>query len=461
MRSERSIGRRRLLCQVNLAGLTIEYGKNSAVLSGKDMICNHHKIMRAAKDLQIGFKNERYVKWLRGVIVATAALFPLVLFPGIQRPFSTLKIILLGGVVIVAAILTVSTGNFRLPTLSRGLRFSLIVWPSSLILSALFGEFVSLEALCLSLFSLAWFLLVITLGPKSMHLAMAVAASSTAIAVIALLQYVGLDPFHLLGWTTPIYGSPRMRVFGTLGNPNFVAAFLVAGMPLFISLGKQIKIRAIYYPVLFLQAAAVFATGSRAAIAALIAALVWLSALGQFLRWRLLAAVVLIMLVLLPWIPSRSLMSTLEGRVYIWRVAASHLFERPLFGFGPGAFEPKYIEWETDYWRDGRAAAEQRKYSGLQAHAHNDYLEIIIDGGFAAALSLWLLLGSFFTFVFPIARAVAGNLPAGASAGVVALATIATVDFPFHRPAELFLLWTLMAHVCLLKSELVNMKGVL
>ncbi|MCX5846566.1 MAG: O-antigen ligase family protein [Deltaproteobacteria bacterium] len=405
--------------------------------------------MRGGKNLPREFETGRAVRWLRGAIISMTALFPFVILPGIERPFSTPKIILLGGFVVLAGILALSTGNFRWPTLPRGFLLSLIAWPSTLIISALFGKFVSLETLWLALFSLGWFVLVMALRPKSMHLAMAVTASCTVIAAIALLQYLGFDPFRLFGWATPAYGSPRMRVLGTLGNPNFVAAFLVAGIPLTIHLGKLLKSRALYYLAITLQVAAVFATGSRAAIVALIGALVWIGALGQFARWRLMTAVALTVLLLLPWMPSRSLMNTLEGRFYIWRVTASHLLERPVFGYGPGAFEPKFIEWETAHWLDGLGTSDERKFSGLQAHAHNDYLETIVDSGFAAILSLGFLLGSFFTSAFQIERDASGDLPTGASAGVVALAAVAMVDFPFHRPAELFLLWTLMAIVFL------------
>jgi putative inorganic carbon (HCO3(-)) transporter len=382
-------------------------------------------------------------------MVIMVAIFPFVFIPGIERPFSRPKIILLGGFVFIAGIIAISTGRFRLPTLPRGFRFSLIAWASVLAVSALFGEFVLQEALWLSLFCIGWFLLVIILRPKSVHVAVAIAVTCAVTAAIALLQYMGLDPFRLFGWTTPAYGSPRMRVFGTLGNPNFVAALLVAGMPLSIYLGKLLKPRALYPVVIALETAAIFATGSRSVIAALIAMLVWLSALGQFVHWRLLAAVGLIIVVLIPFMPSRSLKDTLNGRFYIWRVTASHLSERPLVGFGPGAFEPKFIEWETGYWRDGQGSEDQRKFSGLQAHAHNDYLEILVNNGFAGLFSLLFLLGSFFVFAFQQVKGASDNLIAGASAGVIAIASVAMVDFPLHRPAELFLFWTFIALIYL------------
>lgn len=418
--------------------------------------------MGRGRNLLRDFKAGRPEKWLCRSVVALAALFPLVVFPGIERPFSTPKVVLLGGFVVIAGILAIGTGNFRLPELPKVFLISLVAWPSALIVSSLFGEFVSQEALWLSLFSQGWFLLVVVLRPNAMHIAVAVAASCAVTAAISLCQYMGFDPFRLIGWTASAYSSPRMRVIGALGNPNFVAAVLVAGLPLSVHLGKRLKPQAGYYVLIALELAAIFATGSRAAIAALIAALLWLWALGQFARWRLMVAAALIIIALLPLMPSRSFKNTIEGRFYIWRVTASHLFERPLlrtgFGFGPGAFEPKFIEWETAYWRDGRGAADQRRFSGLQAHAHNDYLEILVDSGFAAVLSLGFLLGSFTAFAFQLAGKSRGDFPAGtaaaASAGVVALAAVAMVDFPFHRPVALFFLWTLMALVFLqAKSE--------
>jgi O-antigen ligase len=389
--------------------------------------------------------NEECAKWLRWAVVAMVAIFPLVLIPGIERPFSTPKIYLLGGFVVIAGACAIGACRRGWPALPRGFRLSLIAWPCALSVSALSGEFVSLEALWLSLFSIGWFLLVVTLRPNPLHIAMGVAAACAVITIIALLQYVGLDPFRLFGWTTPLYGSPRMRVIGTAGNPNFVAAILVAGMPLSITLGTLLKRRILFTILSFIEIAAVFATGSRAAILALAVVLLWLVAIKRFANLRMMALGVLIIFSLLPFMPSRPLMTTIDGRLYIWRVTSGHLLDRPLFGYGPGGFEPKYIEWETNYWRDGRGSADERGFASLQAHAHDDYLETLVDGGLACLVSLLSLLSSFLVFVFHRAREPGGELVTGASAGVVSLAAVALVDFPLHRPTELFLLWTLMA----------------
>lgn len=391
-------------------------------------------------------------KWLRRTMVILVAVFPLVFIPGIENPFSSPKLILLLVFVGICAIFTAWKHRIHLPIVPivpKGFLFSFIAWVFVLAISALSGEFVSPEILWLSLLCAGWFWLVVILRPDPVQVAVAVAISCAITAVIVLLQYLNLDPFRLLGWTTPTYRSPRMRVFGTLGNPNFVAAFLIAGIPLTIYLGKHIKSKALYVIVIALEAAAIFATGSRSVIPALIAVLVWLGLISQFAHWRLMAAVGLIILIVIPFMPSRPLMDTIHGRIYIWKVATSQLTLCPVFGFGPGAFEPKFIEWETAYWRDGHGSDDQRKFSGLQAHAHNDFLEVYVNNGLAGLLSWLMLLGSFLVFAFQKAKRVKGGFSAWASAGIVALAAVSVVDFPLYRPAELFLFWTLMAVVYL------------
>ena len=418
------------------------------------------EVRKFKRALIVGPPGQGGAKWLRRAVVTMVTLFPLVILPGIERPFSTPKTFLLGGFVVIGGICAVGTGQLSWPVLPSRFRLSLIAWPSALVVSAVLGEFVSPEALWLSLFSIGWFMLVVALRPKAVYIAAGVVLSCVVVATIALLQYSGYDPFKLFGWRAPLYGSPRMRVFGTLGNPNFVAALLVAGLPLSPALGRILKRQILFSFVIVLEGLAVFATGSRAAIVAIVAVVLWLGAVGQLARWQMMAVGALVIIALLTFAPSRSLMTTLEGRFYIWRVTVSHLVERPLFGFGPGAFEPKYIQWETHYWRDGRGSADEREFAALQNHAHNDYLETLVDSGFAGLLSLLFLLWSFFAFAFRQARGAGGELVAGASAGVIALAAVAIVDFPLRRPTELFFFWALMALVYLESSFSTTVGGI-
>lgn len=387
------------------------------------------------------------MKWLDGAVVAAVTVFPLVVFPGIDRPFSTPKIFLLGVLLIAGALIAAGMGRLRWPILPSGFHISLTAWFCALIVSALWGEFVSHRALWISLLPVGWFLLLTVLGTRPVHIASAVALSATVVAAVALLQYVGIDPFVVFGLAAPAQGGPRMRVFATLGNPDFVAAFLVSCLPLSLVLGKITGRRVLFELGALLQALAVFATGSRAAVLGIAAISLWLGVSIRFSNRLWMAGGVLLIAGLFFLAPSRSLTATIKGRLYIWKVNAPHLLERPIFGYGPGGFEPKYIEWETQFWRLGKGTAEDRVFVQLQEHAHNDYIQVLIDTGLAGLLSLLSLLSSFFIFAFRRIRSTRDNLIAGASAGVAALAVVAIVDFPLHRPTELFLFWTLASFV--------------
>ncbi len=397
---------------------------------------------------------------LRWATLAVAFLLPLVVVPGFARPFSTPKFVLLAAVVSVGTLLAASYGLLRWPSFPFSFQVALVVWLAALGASAAFGDFASPSAFFLPLFAAAWFLLLLMIRPRAEDLAFMLALSGGMVALIALLQFFGLDPFALLGWAAPPGGSSRIRVFATLGNPNFVAAFLVAVMPLTIAMGITLRQRLLFSVVVALQTAAIFATGSRAAILALIAVLVWLAVLRRLVNWRYLAGTaVLIAVLLLVYAPSRPLKTTLLGRYYIWHVTATHLAERPVFGFGPGGFAAKYVEWETEYWREGRSSASERQFAALQDHAHNDYLETLVDSGVAGLASFVALLLSSLVFAFRQAQRKVSELATGASAGVIALMAVALVDFPFRRPTELFLFWTLMGLVFLAATPQATVRG--
>ncbi len=135
---------------------------------------------------------------------------------------------------------------------------------------------------------------------------------------------------------------------------------------------------------------------------------------------------------------TRPIDETAGGRQYILAVAAPHLFERPFAGFGPGSFGLLYPGWEVEHWTSVGIDANVRRYAAAQRHAHNDYVEMLSDVGLPA-LVFWLSLTAAL-----VAKGLRGAAAASAAAaGIVALSTVALVDFPLQRPAETFTWWTL------------------
>jgi len=371
----------------------------------------------------------------------------MLVLPGLAQPFSTPKLIFLVAFVgfgLLFAPQMLWSGWLSLPTRAQ---WVLLAWTSALALSSLLGEWVSLRTILLHIGAVGWFLLVLELRQKREALARAVVLSASGVAAIALLQFAKADPFGLAGWVSSVVGAERMRIYSTLGNPNFVGAFLAGVIPLtwMSCRGRQ---RFWVQVALALQIVALFATGSRGALLGLGGAALWFILARARVRWRAAAVVaVLVAATVLLLVGDRPLARSIEGRLYVGRVVTSGIAECVLSGCGPGAFEAKYATWETTWWRDNSAAGQSRRFAGLQNHAHNDYLEILVEDGALGLLAFLGLIGMALVSARAKIRGGREPLLAGASAGIVALAAMALVDFPFARPETLILFWTLLTFV--------------
>jgi O-antigen ligase len=258
-----------------------------------------------------------------------------------------------------------------------------------------------------------------------------------------LLQYAGADPLRWLGWIPETFSSPRMRVYGTLGNPDFVAAWCAGTLPLIVMAAAERRGAGVLpalarWGPLALHLGAMLATGSRVFLLALpaaaVAMLVRRAALNKW--WLALAAAFVVAAVWLS--PARPLGTTIEGRLYLARVTASGWRHVPLTGHGPGSFEIQFARLQVEWLREHPGERAARAFAGAADHAHNDYLEMLIELGPVG-------LGAFFALAGLLAwsaRRVGRDRHApGAWGGVAALAAVALVDFPFHRPAEWALFW--------------------
>ena len=441
--------------------------------------------------------------WAGRTAMAAMAVLPLVAWPGLEQPFSTPKLYLL--VIIVAALAPFAWMAWRsrsramrssaapamqgtpaasaaVPATARMLAMSThtaaALWLVSWTWSALFADVVSLDALLLALAGggLAIVLTELRLDPA--HLAAAHAIGATGVAIVAVMQWAGFDPFALAGWVAPLTGaSPRLRIYGTLGNPNFVAALLAGAVPLTVGLivqsaaesraasraasGKQLPAGPVAgLAALALQLLAIAATGSRGGALGLIAAgLTWILSGPTNYRRRVALACGLAALVVIGVSNARPLRETLAGRIYIWQVVWPHAFEAPWVGQGPGAFALLYPSWEREARRRPPTAAAARYFGGPQQHAHNDYLEALVERGLAGPVTLLLVLttcvgggrrasrqsGPGPAGATSVPSAGTGPLTIGAAAALAALGAVAFVDFPLARPAETALWWSCAA----------------
>ena len=381
-------------------------------------------------------------RFARAVALTTIALVPLTVWPGVPEPFTRPRIALLAVAIVLVAV-ALAFARRPWPGVPPSIEWSAAGFAGALAVSASFAPVVSPVAVVLPVLGVAWAVVLRWVSPEPRQIAVAIVTGASVVASWALLQFAGLDPLQMAGWLPARAYVARMRVHATLGNPNFVGAFLASVLPLATLDLLPRRLRRVAFGVILLGVAA---TTSRGASLGAVAGMLALTAAQRSRRSTAALFATVLMAALVVGVGgggTRSIEDTAHGRLYILSVAASHLVERPLTGFGPGSFGLLYPGWEMEHWTAAGIDRDVRRYAAAQRHAHNDYVELLSDLG-VPALALWLLLTAAVVAAGLSGGAVAGS---AAAAGIVALSTIALVDFPLQRPVEVFTWWTLAALV--------------
>lgn len=184
--------------------------------------------------------------------------------------------------------------------------------------------------------------------------------------------------------------DPRIffqRVFGTFGNPNYLASFLVAVMPMYLLWKPSGKVvyKTFYWLGLMIVVGALFLTGSRSAwIAILLGFLFWgLLRLWKFKTWKPFAVVCLVIVLMFGAVSvqtsfgddevvaldrlslkSESIRS-LDTRVYLWNAGARLFMEKPLFGHGQDTIQDVIDPYLPEYLMDNDVFYIDRTHSEL------------------------------------------------------------------------------------------------
>ncbi len=124
------------------------------------------------------------------------------------------------------------------------------------------------------------------------------------------------------------------------------------------------------------------------------------------------------------------------GRTHFWSVTLDIIKQHPILGVGLGAFGVVYTGYDT---RNGLYRLEQ---------VHNDYLQVLSDGGIVgAALGLFFLV-ALFRMGFARRESEDGfrrGVATGALAGCFAVLVHSFFDFTLHTPANALLFLVLCA----------------
>lgn len=222
------------------------------------------------------------------------------------------------------------------------------------------------------------------------RVAVAVSLSATTAAGYAILQYLAID---FVAWTEPPYLTQRS--FSTLGQPNFLASWLLLTWPVagYLAWGARAFLSRFAWALASLfQLVAIFMTGSRGGVIALII-VIMLGAAYYFRRLVSrpgaraagiaggLLAIALMILALNSISPgrveeiARGDYGSLGARLNFYEAAAAAIADRPWLGYGLENGSEVFIRhYEPDWAVYGDVGQSADR-------AHNLILDILLAGG--------------------------------------------------------------------------------
>jgi O-antigen ligase len=198
---------------------------------------------------------------------------------------------------------------------------------------------------------------------------------------LGAMYSVLVEPTALFGVSTAPPGAPPVapRAIGPLGEPNFFALSLAALVPLavYLAAAGPRRLGMATLPVLF---GGIFATGSRAALAAALCVVVAHVLLSRERRQRfglvLLIAGAIALLPLFAGQAAGSADRTVGGRVTENRVAVAMFEDHPVAGVGEGRYPLLYRDYARHIGNDPRVGREP----------HSLPLQIAAEQGIAGLL---------------------------------------------------------------------------
>ena len=134
-----------------------------------------------------------------------------------------------------------------------------------------------------------------------------------------------------------------------------------------------------------------------------------------------------------------------RGRLFMWKITARAVAEKPWTGYGPGSFPAAYGEAQAAYFAAGDYAEWEERVAGSPEYAFNEYLQAAVVMGVPIAI-----VGLIGVFICIFAAWRKGRF--GILGALVSLGIFSCSSYPFQLPVFL------VTGVCLLAACLMG-KG--
>lgn len=335
---------------------------------------------------------------------------------------------------------------------NKGVLVFLLFWVLSFFLSvlfslnpaqSLFGEYFYLQGALFYLFVAVHFLICWKVfSEKGMveKFLKVVKWVGLAVSAYAIVQYFFLDP-EVVG-----------RVYGTVGNPNFLAQFLI--FPLFVVLFERGK----WWKWLFLGVilVAILMTGSRAVMLGVIVSLyLWFLFYGKLGKvWKLVFSVVLVGIVVIGLLLLDFDMRSVNSRLFLWG-SIGDLVNLKDFVFGSGieTFYRRYVEVMP------ASVFEYENFFTIPRNMHNEVLHTFVEMGVIGTILYLIPVGFLIWGLFWKKVGVGLQM-----VGFALLAYIISVQFSFSTVVHYVFLvafWTVFLIGILRSDYKVKLKNVI
>lgn len=246
------------------------------------------------------------------------------------------------------------------------------------------------------------------------------AFSVVLVCAVGIIQKI----FFLTGVSAGPFSG---RIYSTLGNPNFLASFLLISFPLFTAWTNENNLR----PLTLLPYTCILLTQTAGSILSLLIILglfftrggkkTKLSFPGILFPVHLLVIICAVFFIG----PSSKKMSVKE-RLFKWQAGLEIVKDRPVLGVGWGGVKTNFALYQKHVKRNFSLK------STSESKIHNDYIQIAAESGIAGFLAWGALL---FSAVIILKR---NNFYAFAGLGAFMLDSV--TNFPVELPASLALL---------------------
>lgn len=207
-------------------------------------------------------------------------------------------------------------------------------------------------------------------------------------------------------------GSPYFKVTGTSINPNVTAMFLSMAFPLIIVVKEKFKHAKSVVIGLFivLIISALFLLKCRTAlIATFLVSLVfiyrtyvlkYILSNRIYLSWKICFTIIVLLITCFFFKNLYNFKkASADGRVLIWKVSSNMIEEKPLFGYGFGAFERHYNIAQGKYFKKNIGSKDERINADHCYVGYNEYLQNGVEGGILGTLTF---LGLFTPLLIPL-----------------------------------------------------------